>query len=150
MRFLGKILVVLGALTIGLVSAQAQEDPIATRKGLMQNVGAAAKASGAMVRGKAPYDAVKAELAMRSVNASLIAVAHYFPPDSKTGGKTTASPKIWSDLQGFVKLRNELVAASAAAVQAAKQGPDAFKAAFGKAAATCKKCHQAYRVKKKK
>ncbi len=145
---LKKVLILAAALAVGLTVAQAADDPIATRKGLMKTVGASIKASVPMIRGKVPYDAVKAELAMRAINAVATGIGNFYPDGSQTGGKTSASPKIWSDRAGYTAIREELKAASAAAIIAAKSGEGAFKAAFGKVGATCKKCHKAYRVKK--
>lgn len=141
--------VLIFVLVASIVSASAAGDPIANRKAMMQTVGASTKAAGAMLRGKVPYDAVKAELAMRAINAAASAFGQYFPANSKTGGKTTAAPKIWEDMAGFMKITDNLAVTSAAGIKAAKAGEGAFKAAFGAMAKNCKQCHQTYRVKKK-
>jgi len=145
---LKKTLVLGAVFAVGLTAAQAADDPIATRKALMKTVGVSIKASVPMIRGKVPYDAVKAELAMRAINAVATGIGNFYPDGSQTGGKTSASPKIWSDRAGYTALRKEMADASAAAMVAAKAGEGPFKAAFGKVGATCKKCHKAYRVKK--
>jgi cytochrome c556 len=141
-------IVLVFVLVTGIISANAKDDPIATRKALMKTVGASIKASVPMVRGKIPFDAVKAELAMRAINAVATGIGSFYPDGTQTGGKTSASPKIWSDRAGYTALRKELIVASAAAIVAAKAGEGPFKAAFGKVGAMCKKCHKAYRVKK--
>lgn len=115
----------------------------------MKTVGFSAKSAAAMVKGEAPYDPLKAELAMRAINAAVTGVPNFFPADSKTGGDTEAAPKIWEDMKGFLRVADELKKQSAVAIEAAKQGPDAFKAAFAAAAKYCKECHQTYRIKKK-
>ena len=43
------------AITIGVSAVVAQSDPIATRKGLMKDMGAATKTGGQMAKGEVPY-----------------------------------------------------------------------------------------------
>lgn len=148
MNYLTKGLIIGGAMVVGVVSANAAGDPIANRKALMKTVGTSMKAAAPMARGKVPFDAVKAELAARAINAAAHAFGQYFPANSKTGGKTTASPKIWEDMAGFAKLNSELMANSAALIVAAKGGEAAFKTAFGNVGKMCRQCHKAYRVKR--
>lgn len=135
----GAALVITPALSAG--------DPIAERKALMKTVGFSAKAAGAMVKGEAPFDPVKAELAMRAINAAATGLPHLFPDTSKTGGETEASPRIWEDMAGFVKQAEGLASQSSAAIGAAKDA-DSFKTAFGEVTKFCKSCHESYRVKK--
>jgi len=144
----------LGALALmgwaGLMAAgaSAADDPIAARKMLMKANGLAAKQGAAMVKGEAPYDAGKAELVMRTINAVAIATPKFFPEDSKTGGDTTASPKIWEDMNGFLHEAEELEEHSAEGIEAAKKGLDAFKVAFTATTKYCGSCHEGFRVKK--
>ena len=94
-------LVISAIATLSLSQYAFAQDPIQTRQGLMKTVGASMKASGAMAKGQMPYDPAKAELAMRAIAAVGLGIGQYFPNNSKTGGKTTASPKIWEDMNGF-------------------------------------------------
>ena len=138
-------------LTVGLsFSVNAGDDPIASRKAMMQTVKAATKLSVGMVKGERPFDPAVAELAVRAMNTAASGVVNFFPDNSKTGGKTTASPKIWEDMAGFKAKMAKFEADTAKAVKAAANGADAFKVAFGAATKNCKGCHQEYRVKKKK
>ncbi len=123
-------------------------DPIANRQEMMKNVGAAMRVAGGMAKGKIPYDALAAELAMRVMNSSAAGFASLFPADSKTGGDTEAAPKIWEDAAGFDAVSEEFRTTSANAIVAAKKGEADFKAAFGAVAKNCKACHQDYRIKK--
>jgi cytochrome c556 len=135
------------AITIGVSAVVAQSDPIAARKGLMKNMGAVTKTGGQMVKGEVPYDQAKAQ----EIFATYIDVAGkmptLFPDNSKTGGETTAAPKIWEDPNGFkagfAKLSTEATAAKAAVKDA-----DSFKASFGGLTKNCGGCHETYRVKK--
>jgi cytochrome c556 len=100
-----------------------------------------------MVKGEVPYDQAKAQ----EIIATYIDVAgkmpDLFPDNSKTGGETTAAPKIWDDnagfKAGFAKLSTEATAAKAAVKDA-----DSFKASFGGLTKNCGGCHETYRVKK--
>lgn len=125
------------------------QDAIAQRKDLMKQVGAATKTSGEMVKGEKPYDAKAAETAMTTIAKNWLAVAKLFPDDSKTGGDTTAAPKIWEDRKGFEERGAKLSKDAEAAAVAAAKGPDEFKSAFGEVAKNCKGCHEIYRIPKK-
>ncbi len=143
------VLALMGWAGLMAAGAAAADDPIAARKMLMKANGFAAKQGAAMVKGEAPYDAAKAEMVMRTINAVSIAAPKFFPADSKTGGDTTASPKIWEDMNGFVRQAEEMEEQSAGGIEAAKKGLDAFKVAFTATTKYCGSCHEAYRVKKK-
>ncbi|MBL4646104.1 MAG: cytochrome c [Rhizobiales bacterium] len=146
-----KILIL--ALTAGVAVASgmatAADDPIAARKALMKSVGASVGVSVKMMKGEAPYDARVAMLAMRTINAASIGFGEMFPAGSETGGETTASPKIWSDMGGFSAKLAKFQADSAAAMAAPAADLDGFKAQFGQVAGNCKGCHTEYRVPKK-
>ena len=133
--------------TVG-TAAIAAEDPIATRKAMMQNVGAATGAGAAMVKGEAEFNAATAELVLRTMNTAALGIGELFPAGSETGGKSTASPKIWEDRAGFDTAMAKFAADTAAGIKAKPADLDAFKAAFGAAAANCGACHKAYRIKK--
>ena len=133
---------------VAVTAAGAADDPIVTRKALMKSVGASIKATAPMVKGEAPYDAVTAELAMRTVHAAAAGFGHYFPEGSDMGLETEASPKIWEDMAGFTAKLSGLETDAAAAIPAAAEGADAFKGAFMKLTQNCKGCHEDYRIKK--
>lgn len=139
------------AAVIGLcgVCANAAGDPIADRKAAMKAVGNSMKISGQMMKGEVEYNAATAEKAMRAINASVEGFGKLFPENSMTGGKTTAAPAIWKDMAGFNALTTKLAEASVAAADAAKGGKATFGAALGKVGASCKSCHEKYRIKKK-
>lgn len=128
--------------------AFAAGDPIAERKAMMKSVGAATGASAAMVKGQADFDPRVAMLALRTMNAVALGYAGKFPVGSESGGKTTASPKIWEDSAGFAAAVAKFEADTAAALAAPAADLDAFKAQFGSVAANCSACHETYRVKK--
>ncbi len=140
------------ALVVGVLSsataAYAIDDEIAARQQIMQDVKAAMGASVAMVKGKMDYDAKRAELAMRTMNAAAIGFPMFFTKDNSADLDTEASAKIWQDMDTFKKGNMMLAKASDSAAKKANEGLDAFKAAFGPVAKTCKGCHDAFRVEK--
>ena len=129
-------------------AAFAADDPIATRKAMMKNVGAATGAGAAMMKGEAEFNAVSAELILRTMNTAALGFGELFPKGSETGGETTAAPSIWEDAAGFKAALAKFQADTAAGIAAKPASLDAFKAAFGAAAANCGACHKAYRIKK--
>jgi cytochrome c556 len=135
------------AITIGVTAVVAQSDPIATRKGLMKNVGAVTKTGGQMAKGEVPYDQAKAQEIFTTYIDAADKMPNLFPDSAKTGGETTAAPKIWEDKagfqSGFTKLKTEATAAKAAVKDA-----DSFKASFSGVTKNCGGCHETYRVKK--
>jgi cytochrome c556 len=135
------------AITIGVSAVVAQSDPIAARKGLMKNMGAATKTGAQMAKGEVPYDQAKANEVLATYIDVSAKMPDLFPANSKTGGETTASPKIWDDNAGFkaafTKMSNE-----AKAAQSSVKDLDSFKGAFGGLTKNCGGCHETYRVKK--
>lgn len=133
------------ALSAGAVIAQSKA--IAERKDIMKGVGAAAKSGAAMARGSAPYDNAKAvEVFVVYANAAAKMPA-LFPDDSKSGGETTAAPKIWEDMAGF-KATFAKMESEAKAAQTSIKDIDSFKTAFGAMGKQCGACHEVYRIKK--
>lgn len=124
-------------------TAIASGDVAQERQTLMGNVGAATGAGAKMVKGEVEFDAVAAQLVLRTMNTAGLAFGYMFPEGSETGAKTEAAPAIWSDRAGFDAAVNKFTADTSAKVT----DLDSFKAAFGAATANCGACHKAYRVK---
>ena len=135
------------AITIGVTAVVAQSDPIATRKGVMKNVGAMTKTGAQMAKGEAPYDQGKAQEIFATYIDAAAKMPTLFPDNSKTGGDTTASPKIWEDPNGF-KAGFAKLSTEANAAKASVKDLDSFKGAFGGVTKNCGGCHETYRVKK--
>ncbi len=139
------VLVVAG-LGLGLTAVMAQSNPIAERQQAMKAIGGATREGAAMAKGDVPFDAAKAQAVFKTYATSAKAFGTLFPESSKTGGDTTASPKIWEDQAGFK-------AALAKFEQDAEAGTTVtdlagFRTAFGAATKNCGTCHEAYRVKR--
>src|SRR5436190_2137594 len=128
------------AIALGVTALAAQSDPIAARKALMKSQGAQTKTGGGMAKGEVPYDQSKAQEIFASYIDVAVKMPALFPDNSKTGGETTAAPKIWEDKKGFeagfIKL-----SAEAKAAQSSVKDLDSFKAAFGGITKNCGSCH---------
>ena len=138
-----------GLVAVLALPALASEDPIATRKALMQSNAAAAAVSAAMMRGELEYSPAVGKAAIAAMNAAAIAYGDYFPEGSM-GENTAASARIWEDMDGFMASVGEFrTAAAAAATASGENGPAdaaAFAAAVQPVLGTCRTCHEAYRI----
>src|SRR6266480_4613201 len=81
--------------------ATAQQNPIAARKALMKANGDQAKIGSAMAKGEAPFDLAKAKTIFVTFLDAASKMPNLFPENSKTGGETSAAPKIWEDRADF-------------------------------------------------
>ena len=101
---------------------------------------------GAMVSGRAPYDAKAA-----ADNAELVATLSHLPwtgygPGTDKGANTRAKPEIWTDQAKFKEAQDRLMTDTAKLVAAAKTNSlDNIKPAFTATAGTCKNCHDNFR-----
>jgi cytochrome c556 len=132
---------------LGITAVAAQSDPISTRKGLMKRVGDLTKVGASMDKGDAPFDAAKAHEIFAAYIDTAAKMPTLFPDNAKTGGETSAAPKIWEDMAGF-KERFAKFSADAKAAEAATKDLASFKAQFGGLTKSCGGCHEVYRVKK--
>ena len=137
---------VLAGLGLGLTAVMAQSNPIAERKDAMKAVGAATRDGAAIAKGEVAFDAAKAQAIFKTYADAAKKVPTLFPDSSKTGGETTAAPKIWEDQAGFKAafVKFEADAAAGASVT----NLDAFRTAFGAATKNCGTCHEVFRIKK--
>ena len=101
---------------------------------------------GAMVNGKAPYDA-KAAIA----NAEIVSTVSHLPwaafgPNTDKGRETRAKPEIWADQAKFKEAQEKLMAETAKLLAAANTNNiDTLKVAFTATAGACKNCHDNFR-----
>ena len=103
---------------------------------------------GAMVNGKAPYDA-KAAIE----NAEIVEQMSHLPWAGFVAGtdklpNTKAKPEIWTEQAKFKELNEKLQAETPKLVAAAKTNNlDNLKSAFQATGAACKSCHDDFRAK---
>lgn len=140
---------VVAAVAFGATAVVAQQDPIAARKALMKENGKNAKLGAAMMKGEKPFDLAAAKQIFVTFEESAQKMPGLYPPDSKTGGKTTAAPKIWEEMDEF-KARFTKFGADAKKASASVTDLDSFKTAFSAMGKQCGGCHREFRVKKKK
>jgi cytochrome c556 len=133
------------AIVVGATVAFAQADPIAQRKSIMKANGAATRTGTQMVRGEIPFELGKAQEILKVYAASAKSYHEYFPESSKTGGDTTASPKIWENQADFRARFDQWGRDIEQAAQATKDF-ETFKASFGNLTKACGACHQTYRI----
>jgi cytochrome c556 len=128
-------------------TSAAANDPIATRKETMKGVGAAARTATQMSKGEAPFDLAKAKAVFNTFENAAKRMPTLFPANSKTGGETTAAPKIWEDMAGF-RARFAKFEQDADAAERATRDLASFQAEFTKVSQNCGGCHENYRIKR--
>jgi cytochrome c556 len=142
-----RILLACAVVALGVTAVVAQGDPIAARKAVMKENGAQAKIGAAMSKGEEPFDLAKAKKIFATFESAATKMPGLFPANSKTGGETTAAPKIWEDEAGF-KAAFAKFGSDSKAAEASVKDLDSFKAAFASVGKDCGGCHNTYRVKK--
>ena len=142
-----RVIAVTAALAVGITAVAAQTNPIAQRKETMKGVGAATAAGNRMVKGEAPFELAKAKEILQTYAGAADRMHTYFPENSKSGGETTAAPRIWESQADFRK-RFDDWAADIKKAAAQTKDLDSFKAAFGTVTKACGSCHETYRIKK--
>jgi cytochrome c556 len=141
--------IVLSALVgvLGVSVALAEPDPIAERKKLMKENGAATRLGTQMARGERPFDLAKAKEIFATYETVGQTFPNLFPDDSRTGGDTAAAPKIWEDMAGF-KERAAKLASDARQATRSVQDLASFNVALQDVTKNCNACHQTYRINK--
>ena len=132
---------------LGVSAALAGPDPIAERKKLMKENGAATRLGTQMARGERPFDLAKAKEIFATYETVGQTLPSLFPDDSKTGGDTAAAPKIWQDMAGFKERAAQLVSDAGQATRSI-QDLASFKTALEDVTKNCNACHQTYRINK--
>lgn len=135
------------------VPAQAQfakpEDAIKYRKAAFTVMGAHIGRVGAMVQGKAPFDA-KLAAENIAIAAAVVKLPYTaFGADTDLGD-TKAKPEIWKEKAKFDAAAQKANVEMAKLAEATRSGSftlDQLKAAFGPVGQSCKECHDAYRAK---
>jgi cytochrome c556 len=123
------------------------EDAVKYRQNALFVMGQHFGRIGAMVNGKAPYDA-KAAVENAEVIASLARLpwAGFAPGTEKASSTNRAKPEVWSDQAKFKDHADKFLGEAPKLLAAAKTNNlDTLKGAFGPAANSCKACHDAFR-----
>ena len=120
------------------------DDPITTRKQLMQSNGASMGTAQAMLKGEIPFDARIAMAALQNFEAVGYSFGDYFPPGSDQGD-TRASPKIWEEMAEFQQYLADFREKAAAGVAAKPATLEDFQTALGPIGQNCQTCHEEFR-----
>ena len=144
-----RIVVVVGALLLGIGAVVAQQDAVKNAQTYMKGNGKNAGALAAMVKGEKPYDQATVDTAFAQFEDTIKNLPTLFPESIKglkAEGDYSASPKIWEDKAGF----SEHIASFGKVVSEAKaqiKDLDSLKAAFPAVGKQCGGCHETFRVK---
>lgn len=146
-----KTVLTLSLIAAGTLTAFASEDPVATRKALMQSNGAAAGVSAGLMKGEIDYTPAVGKNAIAALYAVSLTFGDYFPEGSDMAADTKASAKIWEDTAAWQAELDKFAAATTAAMDASgRAGPadlDAFKAVIGPVLGTCRSCHEGFQTR---
>ncbi|MEM9633963.1 MAG: cytochrome c [Pseudomonadota bacterium] len=149
-RYAGGILIAATLMTGAAWAHGGATGIVKERMDAMSAIGKSVKSIGEMLKGKAPYDLVTIETASEAIaEHGGTALTNLFPEGSLQT-PTEASPAIWTDWTKFSEMAGRLQSSALDLKTLAGQGADkkAVAGAFGKIAATCKSCHEAFRIKK--
>lgn len=145
-----RMIVVAGALVLGLGAVMAEQDQVKDTEAMMKGNGRNAGALAAMVKGEKPYDQATVDAALTQFADTAAKLPTLFPEGIKGkpfDGDYSPSSKIWEDKAGFA----EHIASFAKVVGDAKgkiKDVDTLKAELPLIGKQCGGCHETYRVKK--
>ena len=144
-----RMLIVGGALLLGMGAVWAQQDSAKEAQTLMKGNGKNAGAMSAMVKGEKPYDQATVDSALAQFEDTAKKLPTLFPASAKgvkLDGDYSTSPKVWEDKAGF----DAKIASFAKTVSEAKgkiKDLDSLKANMPAIGKECGGCHETYRVK---
>lgn len=132
-------------------SAQAQfakpEDAIKYRQSALQLIASHFGRMQPVMKGQAPYDAAAIKANVELLKTLSVLPWAGFVEGSQAG--TGAKSEVWSDAAGFKAAQSKFEGAVDKLAVAANSGDlDRVRVAFGDVGASCKACHDSYRVKK--
>lgn len=138
-----RIVAGLAAVAVGASLAYAQNvDVIKQRREAMRAVAGASGPNFKMMKGEVPFDLAAVQKNLATIQEQAVKFKGQFPDDSKTGGETDASPKIWQSKSEFNAAIDKWIADAKTAAAAIKDEAS-FKANYPAFAAGCGGCHKA-------
>lgn len=103
---------------------------------------------GQMVKGEKPYDTATFKSSAAAFMAKSQQPFTHFSQDG-AGKDGNAKPEVWSNSAGFQEEQSKFETAVAALNSAAaEENLDNIKAAFGPVGASCKSCHEGFKINK--
>lgn len=137
-----RILSVAAILAVGATAVWAQNlGVVKERREAMRKITAESRALSDMSKGETPFDQAKAQAALKSIEVNVSKFKSLFPENSKTGGGTDASPKIWSERKEFEAVADKWVAVIKSASAAIKDA-GTLKDEYAKVSSGCGGCHK--------
>ena len=137
-----RIVAAVAALGIGATIAYAQNlDAIKNRRDVMKAIANAGITNFKMMKGEAPFDLAKVQAGLKIYQDEAAKLKGLFPDDSKTGGDTDASPKIWQERPQFNAAIESFINGAKAAASAITD-EQTFKAEYPKVVTSCGGCHK--------
>jgi cytochrome c556 len=122
---------------------------IKERMELMKSLGDRMKEMGAMVKGKAPFDAAAMADSARKIQQTAPEIAHLFPEGS-LHKLSKALPAVWKEREKFNELTERLIQEAGNLNDVAMTGDRrSMMIQFTKVGKTCSSCHTDFRKKKK-
>ena len=120
------------------------------RMDAMTEISKNVKVVGQMLKGTAAYNPEEIERAAKAIAGHAGDAMTNLFPEGSLKSPSEASPEIWTGWPEFSDYAGRLQSSAQALEGLAAQGAEqkAVAAAFGKVAATCKTCHEAFRIKK--
>ncbi len=123
-----------------LVYAQNLE-PIEKRRAAMKAIATAGTPPFQMLKGTAPFELAKVQATLKTFQDESAKLKTLFPEDSKSGGDTDASAKIWAEKAAFEKAIETFAGIASTAATLIKD-EESFKAEYPKVGASCGGCHK--------
>lgn len=120
------------------------------RMDAMTEISRNVKTVGQMLKGTAAYDPDEIARAAKAITGHAGNAMTELFPEGSLQHPSEASPAIWVEWKEFSDYAESLQTSARSLKDLAAQGAEqkTVAAAFGKVAATCKTCHEAFRVKK--
>lgn len=120
------------------------------RMDAMTEISRNVKLVGEMIKGSTAYDSTEIARAGEAIAAHAGDAITGLFPEGSLKAPSEASPAIWKDWPEFSRYADNLQTSARALQGLAEQGADrkAVAGAFGKVAATCKACHESFRIEK--
>ena len=128
------------AMATTLVYAQNLE-PIEKRRAAMKAIATAGSPPFQMLKGTAPFELAKVQATLKTFQDEAAKLKTLFPEDSKSGGDTDASAKIWEEKAAFDKAIDTFASIAGTAATLIKDEAS-FKAEYPKVGASCGGCHK--------
>jgi cytochrome c556 len=139
---MARILAAIATLAIGATVVYAQNlDAIKQRREVMKTIAVAGITNFKMIKGETPFDLAKVQAGLATYQNEAAKLKKLFPDDSKTGGDTDASPKIWQAKAEFEAAIDTFIAIAKVAASTIRDEAT-FKAEYPKVVNSCNGCHK--------